>query len=72
MVLGKDTREYLKAGIHLYDGYEAEYEVVRIDDVERGKVVTLKCIKSSIDWMPGRLIYRQPLSYYYGMEMKEV
>lgn len=72
MKLGRDTRELIRVGTHLYDGDECDYEVVSIADVERGKVVTLKCIKSSIDWMPGRLIYRTPLSYYYGMEMREV
>lgn len=70
MKLNSKTRERVKFGTHLVSN-TMELVVTNMLELKNGKQITVKFVKHPDAWTIGRQIYMQPLSNYYGMEIKE-
>lgn len=68
MKLNKDTRDQIKEGTILTQK-GLKLLVTNVITVQKGKLVTTKIINHSDSFWIGHIIYAQPMSWYYGMEI---
>lgn len=71
MKLGPTTRDNVHLGTHLVQN-KMELLVTNIIELPKGKQVTTKVLKHPNPIWEGHTLYAQAMSWYYGMEIKEV